>query len=74
MHRERLFGKFGAKEVQAEAPVTQHLRNYSEQAMVSRLMPRMLEGEVLKKIYADILAKEWRPLYKPRNMSTVRHV
>lgn len=41
--------------------------------MVSRLTPRMLEGEVLKEIYADILAKDWRPLYKQRNMSTVRH-
>ncbi len=42
--------------------------------MVSRLTPRMLEGEVLKEIYTDILAKDWRPLYKPRNISTVRHV
>lgn len=42
--------------------------------MVSRLTPRMLEGEVLKEIYADILAKDWRPLYKQRNISTVRHV
>lgn len=32
--------------------------------MVPRLTPRMLEGEVLKEIYADILAKDWRPLYK----------
>lgn len=42
--------------------------------MVSRLMPRMLDGEVLKEIYADILAKDWRPLYKQWNISTVRHV
>ena len=59
--------------VQAEVPVTQYLRSYSGQAMVSRLTPRMLEDEVLREIYVDILAKVWRPLYKQRNMSTVRH-
>ncbi len=42
--------------------------------MVSRLTPRMQEDEVLKEIYADILAKDWRPLYKQQNISTVRHV
>lgn len=36
-HRERLFGKFGSKLVEAGSPLTNHLRNYNGQHMVSRL-------------------------------------
>ncbi len=74
VNREQLFGKFGAKAVQAEGPVTQYLRNYSKQVMVSRLMPRMLEGEVLKEIYVDI-ANVWAksPNFKESNNRFIKH-
>lgn len=36
-HRERLFGKFGSKLVEAGSPITNHLRNYNGRNMVSRL-------------------------------------
>ncbi len=60
--------------MQAEGPVTQYLRNYSGQVMVSRLMPRMLEGEVLKEIYVDI-ANVWAksPNFKESNNRFIKH-
>lgn len=36
-HKERLFGVFGAKLVEAGAPITAYLRNYSNKKMTSRL-------------------------------------